>query len=184
MGILMDIGINLLGALAPILASGLGALILKGTALLNAKTVSDKQHAATNAISEVVITVVQALLQTAVAAAKAAGGGKLTDAQASQFKSDALAQVSKLIGKDQLDLYAKALGLDDISAYIASKIESAIYASKLGVVQATTSSATDSVTLPPFYKSDAQNPAQVGQGKLVPPNPMPPPPAAQGIAGR
>lgn len=184
MGILMDIGINLLGALAPLIASGLGALIVKGTALVNAKTLSAQQKAANNSIGEVVVTVVQALLQTSVDAAKAASGGKLSAGDAAKYKAQAIDSVAKLIGKDQLDNYAKALGISDISGYIASKIESALYASKQGVVQATTSTSTDSV-LPPFYAASAQYPAQVGAGTLVPPpSPNPPPPAVQGVPGR
>lgn len=175
MGVLFDFGIQLLGAVSPLIASGIGALILRGTALLNAKITDQKKRDALGKISEVVITVVQGLLQTGVEAAKKANGGTLSAEQAADYKKQALDAVSKIIGQDMLKEYGTLLGYADILTFIDSKIESAIYAAKQGIVQATTSSATDTV-LQPFYQSDAAHPAQKGAGTVVgapPPAPQP-----------
>ena len=82
----------------------------------------------TDRLSTEVQTGVAAAEQTAVADAKSAGAN-LSRSTADKIKADVLAQVTANLGGDKwISQAQKILGVDDIQAYLSSKIEAAVLA--------------------------------------------------------
>jgi hypothetical protein len=179
----LEIGVQLLGLLSPIIASGLGWLAVRLSQFVAAKTGSVTAATAVLKLNEIITTVVTELEQTMVAAAKArVGGGRLNQADIDAIRRAALDKIKAYLGPEGVALVARAFGLGstDLNNFLSSKIEAAVYAIGQGVVTvpggAVVAPAQDA--LPPFYASSPAHPAQVGSGALSPPA------TAQGIPGK
>lgn len=125
-----DILPGIIAALAPLL---LGLLAWAGKKLadfINAKVANDSLKTVLIRADTVIFTVVKAIAQVTVDAAKqGAADGKLPAVIASAARDAALTKVKAYLGQPGLDALMQVLGLKDMATteqFLASRIESAV----------------------------------------------------------
>lgn len=124
----MDLFVEVTKLLLPLIAIAVSAAVAYAAEYLRQRSKNEVANRAINSIENVVRAAVLEAQQTVVDSLKERNGGKLTDEEKEQIKSDVLKAVKTRLTKEALK---ELQGITaDLEGYLASLIESYVYVHK------------------------------------------------------